>query len=160
MNIKEKILQLYPEFDTVYGPYIRKDQRQHYILYNKKLKMKKTVSYSKILVEINLGRKLVSNETVDHIDGNVLNNDLSNLRILDRKEHIKIDVKRRKPIYAQCMMCGKKFEITRNQLRKDRTGVFCSRQCSGKYGSLVRSGKIKKFNIVKFNCEYYSHKVR
>lgn len=42
------------------------------------------------VMESYLGRKLRSNEIVHHIDGNKLNNDISNLCILSRSEHAKL----------------------------------------------------------------------
>jgi len=45
----------------VYGPYTRKDGRQHVILYENGTR--KTVSYPKYLLETKLGRPLDSNET-------------------------------------------------------------------------------------------------
>lgn len=48
-----------------------------------------------------LGRELLSNEVVHHIDGNKRNNDPSNLMIVTRAEHAKIhgrDIDRSKPV--------------------------------------------------------------
>lgn len=42
------------------------------------------------VMEEKLGRKLLSSEIVHHIDGNKLNNDPSNLIIVNRSEHIKL----------------------------------------------------------------------
>lgn len=52
------------------------------------------VSYSKWLMEKELGRKLENNEVVYHIDGNSLNNDISNLEIITRSELLKRNDKR------------------------------------------------------------------
>lgn len=41
------------------------------------------------VMEQHLGRKLNSNEIVHHIDGNGLNNDISNLEVMSRSEHMK-----------------------------------------------------------------------
>ena len=42
--------------------------------------------HRKVLEEV-LGRKLGKKEVVHHVDGNRLNNDIDNLRIMDRAEH-------------------------------------------------------------------------
>lgn len=115
------------------------------------------VSYPKYLMECYLGRYLEKNETVDHIDGNFLNNDISNLQVLDRLEHIKNDAVRNEDIEVTCQMCGKIFTIKGNTLhnrnRKDRTqsGYFCSKTCTGRYGAYVQNGYIKpqKVDIIK-----------
>lgn len=90
------ILKVYPEYDGVYGPYTRGDGRQHVVLCNSKKSKKekdklKTISFPKALVESWRGEKLKPNETIDHIDGNFLNNDPSNLQVLDRREHYRKD---------------------------------------------------------------------
>lgn len=106
-------------------------------------------SYPKYLMEVHLGRFLEEDETVDHIDGNPLNNDLSNLQILDRKTHSSLDVLRNKDILVTCTYCQKEFVIPgskiNNRNRKDRhsSGYFCSRSCSRKYGQEIQSGKRK-----------------
>ena len=64
----------------VYGPYTRKDGRQHVVLYESGVP--KTVSYPKFLLEQKLGRSLNADETCDHIDNDYTNNDVSNLQVL------------------------------------------------------------------------------
>jgi len=44
----------------------------------------------RIVMEQHLGRKLSSNEIVHHIDGNKTNNDISNLVLVTRAEHVNI----------------------------------------------------------------------
>jgi hypothetical protein len=55
-----------------------------------------------------------------------LNNNLSNLRLLDRKEHCKNDVIRNKDITAICAYCGKEFVGTIDT-------KFCSNACKSAY---------------------------
>lgn len=82
----------------VHGPYKRKDGRQIVIVVENK-GLRRTVSYPKWLMEVQLGRKLDPNlETVDHIDSNFDNNDLSNLRIVPRPEHSADDTRRAKSL--------------------------------------------------------------
>ena len=91
MNLND-ILVLYPEYTVVLGPYLRKDGRKHIVLNNsyapKFTKGKtKTISYPKVLMEIKLGRRLLENETVDHIDEDISNDRYSNLQILTRQQN-------------------------------------------------------------------------
>ena len=98
-------------------------------------------------MEVHLDRYLTENETVDHIDGNPLNNDINNLRVLDRREHCRNDVYRNVDVTVNCTYCGREFTIPgskmHNRNRKDRhqSGYFCSRQCSGKYGREIQNHK-------------------
>lgn len=58
--------------------------------YNGKIYMhQRRVSYSKWLMEQELGRKLQNNEIVYHIDGDAYNNDISNLEVITRAELLK-----------------------------------------------------------------------
>lgn len=54
--------------------YCRKDGRQ--------------VAVHRLIVEEHLGRALTSDEVVHHIDHNPLNNDISNLKVMTRAEHL------------------------------------------------------------------------
>ena len=65
---------IYENVIKVRGPYkSSKDNRLRCILVFSD-KTTKTISYPKYLMEIHLNRYLLENETVDHIDGNPLNN--------------------------------------------------------------------------------------
>lgn len=52
----------------------------------------KQVREHRHLMEQFLGRKLEPWEHVHHVDGNYLNNDISNLQILSNSEHQKIEL--------------------------------------------------------------------
>lgn len=136
---------IYEDLLKIRGPYkSNKDNRLRCILVFKD-GTTKGISYPKYLMEIHLDRYLTENETVDHIDGNPLNNEISNLRFLDRTQHCINDVYRNSDITVTCTYCGKEFTIPgskiHNRNRKDRhqSGYFCSRKCSGKYGKEIQS---------------------
>lgn len=148
----------------IFGPYRSSKDGRLRIVVQFPNGTKKTVSYPKYIKEIELGRYLLDNETIDHIDGNFLNNDLSNLKVIDRKEHATLDVERNKDVEVTCSYCGKKFTIKGSKLsqrnRTDRinTGYFCSKQCSGKYGADVQNGRIipkevNKISTTKFKLK-------
>ncbi len=127
------------------GPYTRKDGRQ--IISIRVNGRKTSKSYPKYLMEQFLGRDLLEDETVHHIDGNPLNNEFSNLKILDRAEHSKQDAKKVKSIIITCVLCGNKAEKNARYLtgnsKKGKAGPFCSRSCAGKYGKAVQMGMDK-----------------
>lgn len=132
----------------VYGPYTsKKDGRQRVVLYDGKTR--KTVSYPKYLVEQLLGITLKPNETVDHIDDNFTNNDPSNLRIITRSKHGKEDHKLIHPIELICIWCKTKhtqnYSDVKGNVKQGKAGPFCSKSCSGKYGTEVQNKRIKPF---------------
>jgi len=144
------------------GPYTRStDGRQ--ILIIKDGNKKTTMSYPKHLMEKQLGRKLKKYETIHHIDGDVGNNELENLKILNRSIHTKQHAKRRKPVIENCVWCGKSFELSTSQIgnyfrrvKEKKSGPFCSRSCSGTYGSAIQNKKIEKIERGKIKVEYYT----
>ena len=97
-----------------------------------------STQYARYLLAVHLGRYLKPEETVDHIDNVLTNNEISNLQILSwfdntskgsKKEPVFVDLK--------CPACEKSFKRTTIQLRgrkkKARDNmVTCSRICGGK----------------------------
>lgn len=134
----------------IYGPYLNKADNRLRIVAVFKNGTKTTISYPKYLMEQHLGRYLTNQETVDHIDCNPLNNEISNLRILSRVEHASIDAKRLKTQNFKCPICNNDFSLSGRKLhdsllnrRNGKAGPFCSRICAGKYGKNVQNGQDK-----------------
>ena len=146
---------VYDEY-KMYGPYLRKDGRQHVCLVGLGGR-RKTVSYPKYLVEIRLGSYLDEDDTVDHINGDFSDNRPENLRVLKRSGHAALDVKRRVVGDVLCPMCGTSFQPSGNQMRPDTAGPFCSRSCAGKYGAAVQNGSARLGKTL-INKSYASHK--
>lgn len=100
-------------------------------------------------MEQSLGRQLDPNlETVDHIDSNFDNNDLSNLRVVPRDQHSADDTRRVKPVKFTCAWCNKEFErsprLIRDKAKKNKAGPFCSRACAGKYSRRLQLKLVEK----------------
>ena len=128
----------------IYGPYkSRKDNRLR-IMAIFPDKTRRTVSYPKYVMEVYLDRYLDIDETIDHIDSNPLNNEISNLRIMSRKIHCANDAIRNKDVKVKCTYCGKEFIIPgkvlhyRNRADRHQSGYFCSKRCSSKYGREIQ----------------------
>lgn len=136
-----------------YGPYLsKKDNRLRCIVVFPD-GVKRTISYPKYLMEVHLDRYLEGDETVDHIDGNPLNNEISNLQILPRKLHSYLDTKRYRDAIVTCQMCKKPFLLKGSKLHncnrgdRNQSGYFCSKQCVGRYGRLIQFGLIKPTTV-------------
>jgi hypothetical protein len=141
----------------IYGHYVRKDGRKHVcVIFSDG--SRKTVSYPKYLLEVHLNRYLNDDETVDHIDRDFNNNDIYNLRIIDRRQHAIDDAKRVDyMIEATCVWCntymGKINHLNRSKNRT-KAGPFCSKECIGQYGSSVQNGG-KKLEKPLYKKRYY-----
>lgn len=153
----------YADDFVVHGPYKRRDGRQIVIVIDDKGK-RRTVSYPKWLMELQVGRKLDPNlETVDHIDSNFENNDINNLRIVPRDQHSADDTRRVKYVKFTCAWCDKEFErsprLVRDKAKKNKAGPFCSRTCAGKYSRKLQLKLIEKLDSQPIvDSEYYKRK--
>ena len=120
-------------------------------VYNKDTK--KVTSYPRMIMEEHIGRPLESNEQIHHIDGDVTNNDISNLQILKLGEHQKLHSQKYFDKEMVCPWCGTTFIWTAksqsdfygnlNSRRRYRTIVgrpFCSKHCAGCY---IRNEQLK-----------------
>lgn len=147
----------------VHGPYKQKSGRQFVIVIEDD-GVRRTVSYPKWLLELQLGRRLDPDlETVDHIDSNFDNNNLDNLRIMPRNEHSSEDTRRVKHVKFNCAWCKNEFErsprLVRDKARKNKAGPFCSRTCAGKYSRKLQLKLIDKFDTQPIiDSEYYKKK--
>lgn len=116
------------------------------------------VSYPRVIMENYLGRKLEDYEEVHHKDGNPLNNNIDNLEVLTKEEHLQRHSKDKRKYYDKimtCPWCGKEFLWTANQQlrfnqnrhRNGRTysAPFCSKKCVGEYGRKIQ--KERGYNI-------------
>lgn len=148
----------------VHGPYKRKSDGRQIVIIVELNGQRRTVSYPKWLMECQLGRRLDPNlETVDHIDSNIDNNDLSNLRVVPRDQHSADDTRRVKPHKFTCAWCNKEFErsprLVRDKARKNKAGPFCSRRCAGQYSRKLQMKLIEKLNVQPvIDSEYYKRK--
>lgn len=117
---------------------INKEPRRNVILYNSS-NDRSTVSYAKYLYEVSLGHFIPKGYIVDHIDGNQMNDTLSNYQPLTSKQNNRKGVeqnnKTRRLVDLICGCCGDTFTIARNQsylVVKYKKSNYCSRSCASK----------------------------
>jgi hypothetical protein len=131
---------------VVYGPYVSKEDGRSRCVIVHENGHKQTISYPRMLVESYLGVSLADNEDVHHIDGDVSNNDISNLEVVLKSQHVREhSIKYKEDIFVPCYYCGINITLTpakQSQRSRDKSrgkvGPFCSRRCSGKYGADVQ----------------------
>jgi hypothetical protein len=79
---------------------------------------RKVTSLARYIMERYLDRELLESETIDHIDRDFNNNDIGNLQILNRLEHISLDHKRVRSVVVVCVWCVKEFSIDGNKIKQ------------------------------------------
>lgn len=149
----------------ILGPYKRKNDGRKHIVIIYPDGRKSTISYPKYLMELKLDRYLTKDETVDHLDMNIDNNDYSNLEIKFRSQHVLDDIKRLKPQEFICPICETKFIVESKRLhhiitnrRQGCAGPFCSKSRAGKYGALVQTNQMDELQVNQIIPEYYNLK--
>jgi len=88
-------------------------------------------------MEQHLGRALLPTETVDHIDDDFTNNEISNFQLLTLRDNVKKSSKTTPMHTFDCPECGVQASISvrqfkHNQLSLGKAGPYCSRSCAGK----------------------------
>ena len=131
----------------VYGPYKRKDGREHVIHYDGVTR--RTQSYPRYLMEQYLGRELEDWEQVDHINDDPTDNRLENLQILSGPDNVRKSVKGEEIGTFICPTCLNEFELVMrqyraNQLKQGKSGPFCSKSCAGHVGQGKRTDPFNK----------------
>ena len=84
------------------------------------------IYYHRHVASLKIGRWLTSKEVVHHIDGNIFNNDPSNLQVVTQSEHNLIHKPAPPRKSMTCSVCG------RDLVSKDYYATFCSALCSQK----------------------------
>ncbi len=118
------------------------------------------MSAPKYKYECYTGQQLEPEDTVDHRDRNETNDDPTNLQILPRAEHSRMDTRRVKLVEFECPECHVKFErsprLVRDKAKKGRSGPFCSKPCAARYTRKVQLGLVHRAPTQKHHpSEYY-----
>lgn len=114
-----------------------RDGRKRVDLINSKNE-RTTISYARYLKCVDVGIIISCDFEVDHIDNDCSNDDIENLQILTKEEHLEKtlrDRKKRSIVSLKCPCCGKEFERFENQI-KPNTTPKCSRRCNALYNRM------------------------
>lgn len=138
--------KLYGKGAKVSGPFkVTKTGRMHVAVWLPVSRTSVSLTLARFRMQEHLGRILATEEEVDHIDENPLNDELTNLQVLTKPENVaKSQTKYTEDKEVQCFFCPKKFVLTPKQQRqrhmnRNRTsGPFCSHSCAAKFRNMQR----------------------
>lgn len=143
IQIKEKAIKASSPFEgyLLYGPYYCPSAKRNKVIIKDKVNDKEVqMTWTRYLMCVKENRILGTEEHVDHIDDNSLNDDLDNLQILNENDHAKktlVDKSVTKTIVTiQCPECGELFDRAKNHtylINKRFMRTFCSRSCAARY---------------------------
>lgn len=126
---------------------------------------RKTVQYAKLVLEVKLGRKLINDETVDHLNGDKTDDSPENLRIMSLSENARDSALKLQPQNFVCPWCnsnfvleGKKLKYAANNRDKGKSGPFCGRSCAGKYSTSVQYNNAEILPVVEITRTYKNNK--
>jgi hypothetical protein len=139
----------------VYGPYLdaRRRKARRFVQIVRDDGTKRTQSYARFVLEQHLGRPLRPDEDADHIDGDTLNDDISNLRPLPRSANRRLGQRDRSPEMYQfkCPVCGqaatKLMRVVRQNWSQGHSGPYCSSSCASQAAYIDETGALRHKTI-------------
>ncbi len=144
--------------EKIHGPYlIRNPKSTNYgrkqVIIHYEDGSRRTMLLSRHLMEKKLGRRLLPEEHVDHINRDKTDDRIENLQILDSSSHASKDSIRVGLVEITCVLCKskamKKARYLAHNAKQGKAGPFCSRSCAGKYGRQIQQRAVEKLPVQK-----------
>ena len=164
LQLVESFYRIAASKEQIFGPYLSGKSGRPFMIIIDEEGNRRTVSKARWIMEQHLGVKLDPDlHTIDHIDGNKTNDDLSNLQILPRQEHSAKDTRRVKLEKFICPECGEEFErsprLIRDKAKKKRRGPFCGKSCSSRWARRMQLGLADDLPLQQhMESEYWNHR--
>jgi hypothetical protein len=129
---------------VIHGPYLDKQIDRYVVNIQKASGSKGNMTYARYLMQEHLGRVLGSDEHVDHVNENRLDDRIENLQILDPPANTRKTQGDAEFIEFTCPECGgpgvQRAGTARWNRKAGKAGPFCSRRCAGR-----RNAKLRKY---------------
>lgn len=152
-NLSRKLSRVYGRSVRIRGPYLCRDGRKRVDVVAGSYV--KSCLLARVRLEVKIGRRLREGETVDHINGDKTLDTYENIQLLSLSENASKAADKLLPLPMNCALCKREFTPTKEQCkpshhRNKKSGPFCSRRCSGRYGKHVQlTGETKKRKTVR-----------
>jgi len=147
------------QFTRVYGPYTEKKTGTRFFhVFTKK--ERRRVAYSRLLVEVLLGRRLEpKREVLDRIDKTISTHSWKNLRIVDHRTRVSEDNKRVQRLEVKCVWCDASLwvrpAVARYRVKIGVAGPFCSQSCVGQFAPVKNTPAVNRQNLQRPLSDYY-----
>lgn len=153
-------------FNRFRGVYVYKSENDSPSLYGRKyVKLVKpgtdeqiTLMLSRALITVQLNRILSEHETVDHIDRDKTNDNISNLQLLGRQSHSAEDAIRGEVSPINCPICNVEYYPSLNDiwnLKNINIIPVCSKKCRKKLAVIRKNKQMHTIQIPTINHRYY-----
>lgn len=125
----------------ILGPYFANDNGRWYIHIHQNGKYLQSMNLARFRMQEYIGRLLLDEEHVDHIDDNKQNDKIGNLQILTQAENNeKSQRKYEKEVTEICFHCNEPFIMTsvkqilwEFKRKNNQFGPFCTASCAAKF---------------------------
>jgi hypothetical protein len=127
----------------VYGPYYQNEKTRRFVQLIYADGRRKSTANARWIMEQHLGRYLTEMETVDHRDGDSLNDTIENLQVMSLADNIRKSAPDAEMIDIICPECGvtvKKLarQVRHNQDVLGKPGPYCGKRCAGRVNARRR----------------------
>lgn len=132
---------MFKNIKKVYGPYdsYRRNKKRRVVIVIFENGNRITMSNARWLMVNHLKRWLKKEETVDHIDGNPLNDNMSNLQIMSLEDNVKKSKRLEEMFSFVCPVCNKNatklMRHVKHNRKQGKAGPFCGKHCAREWQS-------------------------